>query len=397
MTIFFFSPNCLLRPTTNRIFDVRVCDNLGKSGAQVELIAPYRRLPYNIKPGQVRSHYGITSDLKITIQRTPLFGTRMPKAIQAMILMGANLCAMIRLLFTHGKKLGNAVILSRSPIALLQPILMARLLPSSRRYRTFLFLHEVKPSALYRWTYHHVDGLIAISPQSKKAVEELGVAPDRSFVFLSPIPDALLEDDFDRSEIRDSLGLNHDSRPLIVYTGKLYPGQREVDLILKAAAALPGFRFLFTGGKDAAVTFFENRCQDLGIENAIFTGFIDDSTRIKDYQRAADALVSYYTSDDHMPAFNFPQKIAEYMCAGAPIVTPDHPATRGVLDSTNAIFVDAEDPDSLAQGIRRAVDEKDVSSAIAKKAAIDAKRFTYSDRTRLLVDFMNDIGKPTGS
>ena len=391
MKAFFFSPNCLLRPTTNRIFDVRVCDNLAKAHVEVELIAPHRRLPYNIARSELRSHYGVTSDLNITIQPTPLIGAKVPAIVEILVLLVANLLSTIRIAIAHRRDLAEAIILTRSPMLLVQPILIARLIPSRSRYRTFLFLHEVKQSPLHKWIYQRADGLIAISLESKSAVENLGVSPERSFALLSPIPDSLLDDAFDREEVRGGLGLNHDDRPLVVYTGKLYPAQREIEFILEAAVSLPNCRFLFTGGKDSAVSFYKARCQELGIANAIFTGFIDDSTRIKDYQRAADVLVSYYTSDDHMLAFNFPQKIAEYMCSGAPIVTPDHPATRGVLNKTNAIFVDAENTDSLAEGIRLAVENKELARATAEKAVKDARRFTYTERTRLLVEFVRDI------
>ena len=246
-------------------------------------------------------------------------------------------------------------------------------------------------SRLHRWTYQHVDALVAISPESCRAVEKIGIPRGRIFLFSSPIPDALLEEDFDRTEIREKLGLVADDKPIVVYTGKVYPGQREIELILEAAAVLPDYRFLFTGGKDTAVQFYNNWCESRQIRNAIFTGFIDDSTRIKDYQRAADVLVSYYTSHDHALAFNFPQKIAEYMCARSPIVTPDHPATRGVLNAENAIFVKPDDPDSLATGIRLAVEDRDYSRSIAEQARKDAAAHTYSRRTRHLVEFFSTI------
>lgn len=395
MKAVFFSPNCLLRPTTNRIFDVRVCDYLAGSENDVEIIAPHRRLPYNIARSDLRSYYGITSELRITIQPTPLFGTTMPSALESVVLLVANLLSSIRILILHRRELAEVAFFSRSAILLSQPILIRWLLPSRLRYRTFLFLHEVKDSWWHRWIYTHVDGLIAISLQAKTAVEQLGIPSEKAFVFLSPIPDSLLADRFDKAEVRTSLGLNHDDRPLVVYTGKVYPQQREVELILEAASLLPSCRFLFTGGKDSAVAFYRARCRDRGISNAIFTGFIDDSTRIKYYQRAADVLVSYYTSDDHLLEFNFPQKIAEYMCAGAPIVTPDHPATRGVLDATNAIFVKPENPASLAAGIQRATNDRDFSRAIAAKAVTDARKFTYTERTRLLTEFVDSAHRRT--
>ena len=70
---------------------------------------------------------------------------------------------------------------------------------------------------------------------TKVAVEALGMPPERSIVFHSPIPDSLLDGPFNRDELRNRLHLNDDGRRLVVYNGKVYCSQREIDLILQAA------------------------------------------------------------------------------------------------------------------------------------------------------------------
>lgn len=41
LRIIVLSPYCLLRPTTNRIYDMRMSDALAGHGAEVEIVYPY--------------------------------------------------------------------------------------------------------------------------------------------------------------------------------------------------------------------------------------------------------------------------------------------------------------------------------------------------------------------
>ena len=128
-----------------------------------------------------------------------------------------------------------------------------------------------------------------------------------------------------------------------------------------------------------------------GVNNVIFTGFFDDSTFVRNFQIASDVLVSYYTSKDHMIEFNYPQKVNEYLSTGNPVVTPDFPATRDVLNESNVIFVAPDQPAALAKGIRKAVEEKEYAKKIANQAMEDVKHLTFESRTRELLDFVSKL------
>ena len=119
----------------------------------------------------------------------------------------------------------------------------------------------------------------------------------------------------------------------------------------------------------------------------IFTGFFNDSTYVRYYQLAADVLVSYYTSKDHLVEFNYPQKVNEYMTTGNVVVTPDFPATRDVLNERNVIFVKPDDPQALADGLRRAVEDPEHSRRLAIQAKEDLKALTFERRTAEFLSF----------
>ncbi|MFM7217727.1 MAG: glycosyltransferase, partial [Bacteroidota bacterium] len=161
--------------------------------------------------------------------------------------------------------------------------------------------------------------------------------------------------------------------------------------IFEAASLCPDYIFLFTGGRTSAVSEVQKHCTLLGLKNVRFTGFMNDSTQVRYYQLAADVLVSYYTAKDHMVEYNYPQKINEYFTTGNPVVTPDFPATRDIVNNRNAIFVLPDNPTDLARGIRLAVEDRDSADKIARQALVDMKELTFEKRTAELLRFAEGL------
>jgi glycosyltransferase involved in cell wall biosynthesis len=204
-------------------------------------------------------------------------------------------------------------------------------------------------------------------------------------ISLNPISEKQVRDRVSREEARRRLALGVDG-PLVAYTGKLFIGQQEAEWILEAARRLPDCVFLFTGGRPNVVAHYREWCRRAGLERVRFTGFIDDYTRIADYQQAADVLVSYYSPREHDVRYNLPNKMCEYMLTGNVIVTSDFPAVRDVLNEGNAIFVAPEDPEALAVGIRWAIENRDAAGRLAARASVDVAAMTFAKRTRMLLD-----------
>jgi glycosyltransferase involved in cell wall biosynthesis len=205
-------------------------------------------------------------------------------------------------------------------------------------------------------------------------------------ISLNPVSEAQLANRVSRAEARTRLGLES-REPLVVYTGKLFVGQREAEYILEAARRLPRYRFLLTGGKEQVVAHYQDFCQREGIGNVTFVGFVRDYSQVCYYQAAADVLVSYYTTAEHLTRYQLPNKTCEYMLAGSPIVTCDFLATRDVLNSGNAIFVEPEDPAALAAGIRQAVEDPALARRVTERALADVQRLTFRQRAAGIVEF----------
>ena len=113
----------------------------------------------------------------------------------------------------------------------------------------------------------------------------------------NPVSKRRLDFIFDKKEIRKKIELDANSI-LIVYTGKLGIGIKEIEYILKAASFLPNFTFVLTNGTPKVVDYYKKILNQRAIKNVILTGYLPKYEEIKNYQCAADVLISYYSRYD---------------------------------------------------------------------------------------------------
>jgi len=338
-----------LDPTTartNSIADLRLCMGLAAGGHEVELIVPAASTAPDDADGLFEL-YGIDRSFDIRyVASPPEVGERE---------------RMARLVRQHAKlalaQRRSRVVISRD-VRLLVPYLGASRL-SSHRLLAVPWLHEFQDRALDRWVCRSAPCVLATNSAIVRSLASHGVETAKTFVTGNPVPRARVA--FGRScskqEARAHVAL--DGRGLIVaYTGKLYIGMRELEYLLEAARRLPEHLFVLTGGQPPVITRLEGELAADGVKNVHLTGLLNSPEDIRFYQQAADVLVSYYSVDDHSHAHhNLPNKLAEYMTTGNPIVVADFPAVRDLLNDRNSILVPPDDPDRLVEGLGAAMSE----------------------------------------
>jgi glycosyltransferase involved in cell wall biosynthesis len=209
----------------------------------------------------------------------------------------------------------------------------------------------------------------------------------------NPVPQELV--DFGRkhskSAARQLLGLDS-GRSVIAYTGKLFDGMKELEYLLEAAARLPDSLFMFTGGQPVAIAGIEQRIRRQDATNIQLTGMLRDPQEARFYQKAADALVSYYSEEDHPYAYQqLPAKVAEYMASGNAIVAADFPAVRDVLHSGNAWLVAPHDAGALVGGLRAALESSDEAAARGAQAQRDIAGRTSEAVAAELGEFLSTL------
>jgi glycosyltransferase involved in cell wall biosynthesis len=373
-------------PRTNSIADVRFCASLAAQGHPVELVVPATTAsrPSN---GELFASYGLE----------PSFAVRYLPASSS----DGGSRTVIGLLRHHAagalRRDDAGVVISRDARLLLPYALTARV--RAGRSLVAPWLHEFRDKRLERLVCSRSSCILATNSAILGDVRLHGISTSRTFVTGNPVPSERVEfgRTCSRADARQRLGLDSHAR-VIAYTGKLYLGMRELDQILAVAARMPDCLFLFTGGQPPVIRSLNERLRDSGMTNVELAGLLAKPEESRFYQQAADVLVSYYSIEDHPYAgHNLPNKLAEYMTTGNPIVAADFPAVRDLLSSDNAVLVRPDDVDSLEEGLRFALDRPGESARLAHRAQSDVAARTAEAVGADLSGFLTEVWEAGGS
>lgn len=383
--VLYLSPYDIQRPRTNQLSDMHFCEGFAQNGCDVNLVVPTVYRNDNVPKNEIFEHYGVDTPFSIKYLFTPIKDE--VSGVVNMAIIDLYTC-FIFLLNSLKPKSKKRVVISRSTAILTPIVFLKKITPFLKHPKVVLWVHEIDTAKRRLvWLYNNVDHIMSTNSKMKSdLISKVGIDESKIHVTLNPITSGHSKEELTQAEARSHIGYKG-SAPLVVYTGKLFAGQKEVDFIIESAKNLREYHFLLTGGKPHAVAHYQSFCATHKMTNVTFTGYLPNHTHIKYYQFAADVLVSYYTTSEHLVAYNFPQKIVEYMLTGKPIVTPDFEAARDVLNSENAVFVEPENARSLTSGIRQAIEDVD-SVEKGERARDLAKTCTFTYRTRLIMEYL---------
>ena len=138
--------------------------------------------------------------------------------------------------------------------------------------------------------------------------------------------------------LRAALGLR--AAAVVLYSGNFEPYQG-VDLLVDAAAHVPGAEFLFMGGEPAEIAAMRARAAAAGAP-CVFAGKRPVG-ELPAFLALADVLVS-----PRRTGVNTPFKVYTYLASGKPLVATRIATHTQLLDDTLAILTDP-----TAEGARR--------------------------------------------
>ncbi|MBI2835676.1 MAG: glycosyltransferase family 4 protein [Acidobacteria bacterium] len=187
--------------------------------------------------------------------------------------------------------------------------------------------------------------------------------------------------------------------PIVAYAGHLYPW-KGVDVLLRALARLRTVRGLIVGGHTGERDLDRVRTLatllDLGTRLQI-TGLVPPP-RVSELIGAADVLVLPNTLTTISASYTSPLKLFEYLATGKPIVASDLPAIREVVSpDEHAVLVPPGDPDALAAGIARVLDDPAFATRLAHNAFDRAARYSWDARAEHLDQFFRAMTDSTSS
>ncbi len=180
----------------------------------------------------------------------------------------------------------------------------------------------------------------------------------------------------------------------ILYCGSLKPW-KGVDTLVAAMSRLHQHKLTIVGPMVARdVTRLRGVARRAGVEQRIA---IEPSVRPSDvwslYARAQVGVIPL-PGKGFVEArrFTSPLKLFEMMASGLPVVASRlQSICQYVRDGQEAVLVEPDDPEALAAGIRRILEETGLAARLAAAACQRARDFTWDARGRKLLEFAEKL------
>lgn len=355
---------------------MKMCEAFASLGIDVEFVVPYRF--GNVKDDPFE-YYSVQKNFIITKVFSFDFIKFIPRAGFWLQYLSFVCFTAFHLLFTNRK---NVLIYTREYLvaSIFQKI----------GFRTVYEAHRVVlKKKLFFWLLKNIDTIIT---NSKGVAEEF---IKKSFKNVLPYPNGVDPKAFNfnipKPVLREKGHLPKDKK-IIMYIGHLY-NWKGIDTLVEAARLFKhnqNLLFICVGGTDMDVKKYKEKIKKIDINNILFLGH-KRSKEVPYYLRSADVLIlPNNTSSEESVKYTSPMKLFEYMASGIPIVASDLPSIREVLNENNSVLVRPDDARSLIEGIKTVLLDKKLAYNIAKKAYEDVRKYTWENRAKKILDFLNN-------
>lgn len=220
-----------------------------------------------------------------------------------------------------------------------------------------------------------VKGVISVSSENKRKCIEYGLAKEGDIVVLPNCVDESLFHPTDGRGLRQSLGVADDDF-LILFVGG-FISRKGADRLSKAIDKLtdPKIKSVFIGrpmGGDSVLP----SCKGI-----VFQGPMEHDL-LPAYFNAADVFVLPTQKEGCSNA------IVESLACGTPVISANRSFNADILNDQNAILVDPDNVDEIANAIAALRDNKDLLAAKKQYTNIHASDYSINDRAAKIVAFI---------
>ena len=239
-------------------------------------------------------------------------------------------------------------------------------------------------------------GLIVISQSLKEEYLKM-------FPFLKRKDVTVLHDGADafdgvysEADVPKELVEAHKQGPTIGYIGHLYPGKC-MEVMMKIAQKMPDQTFHVIGGTDEWVRHWHNECNNRGINNIKFYGFIDNSKVNACYQYLDIVLLPfsdniYYNKDkkDDIGKYISPLKLFEAMACGKAIVASKLISIEEVVNNgSNGLLVLPAEIDRWCELIRSLIVDEEYRKELGLNAKMTLEEsYSWNKRAQTIYDMI---------
>lgn len=225
---------------------------------------------------------------------------------------------------------------------------------------------EVLCSKLANRVYMDADGLIFVCKPTKTFIANSGMN--------KPIIHA-----WSATEPVENHEYSFFKRTGIYYVGNFYKYHR-MDILFEAMKHVEGEKLVLVGGNNKEdISRTKDYVKNIGVaEKVVFNGYAEPK-EIKNLLKTAKLAVMT----------NFGIKLTDYLSAGLPIVAPDHPFVKEILqDGKDCLMFQDSNPVSLASAINKVLENPTLAETLARNAYKTAQGYSWHKRAKKIVNFI---------
>jgi len=244
------------------------------------------------------------------------------------------------------------------------------------------------------------NGIVAINGFIKNEFVKKGIDPGKVLVVPSGVDldnfdiDISREGAIERLGLEGDLGISLKNKKIMVYTGNFRTKgvSKGVEEILTAMGLLKDkdLVFLAVGGSAEEIDLYGRMAADSSINNAFFLPR-QPQGKLALFQKAADVLLMPFPNKAHYGYFMSPVKMFEYMAAKRPVIASGLPSIKEVLNDKNALLVKEGDPEDLARGIKKILNDGQLAEDLAAQAFLDVQKYSWRERVRKILAFISQV------
>lgn len=215
----------------------------------------------------------------------------------------------------------------------------------------------------WKWRNFRIDGIIAVSEQTKGVLVDFGFSPRKIEVIYSGTDTDVFHPGYSGQKIREEFGLSQDTK--VVTKLANYFEWKGYEIYLRAAALLvkefPYINFLCVGHENNFYPEMQRLAQELGIaDQVVFTGFRTD---IPEIIAASDVTVNCAIRGEGLAGV-----LRESLAMEVPVVASDAGGNSElVIDGFTGKLVSKGDVDQTAAAIAETLRNPDKAAEMARR------------------------------
>ena len=272
--------------------------------------------------------------------------------------------------------------------------------------KPFIFEIHKLHKTLDNYISKRASKIVVITQELKKDLIGRGINENKIFVASDAVDLNLFNINKTQKGCRGELGLPLDKK-IILYTGHLYKWKGVETLALASRylgfsslgvsdpipnpqSLIPNYLIVIVGGIKWYLSDFKKFVKENDLKNVLIVGH-KDYAQIPYYLGAADCLVLTGTkASETSQKYTSPMKMFEYMASKKPIVASELPSFKEILNQENCIFVESDNSEAMAIGIKKALNDSILSKQISEQAFKDVQKYTWDNRAKEILKFITN-------